>query len=145
MCFLPTLVRRIVFGAFILVLASFSVPESVYGQPVQRADTATAIQLISALNNVDSQAQALEREDIEDVRLVRVKKIKEGLSKNELGTLDQALQDAETEGLIEALRNSEVVLRALERTQDEASVEDVVAVDVYGNEGMAVVYYGLNG
>lgn len=97
-------------------------------------------QLIDALNNSEAQIRALEQQDVQNVQLVNVEDIRQGLDDNQEQQLDEALDQANTDELHNALEENQTVNRALEDAQDDVSVDDVVAVNAVG-EGEVVVYY----
>lgn len=133
--------QRSVLISCVLALIGLGLSSPAQAQPVQRADTVNGVQLIAALNTIPSEAQTLENTEVDEVHVVSVQKIRKDLSENGSETLDEALRTAQTKGLYEALRKKEAVVRAIEERADEASVEDVVAIDVYQEEGTVVVYY----
>lgn len=98
-------------------------------------------QLIDALNNSEEQIQALKQQDIQNVELVNVEDLRQGLDDTQKQRLDEAINQANTDELHTALEGNQTVQSALEEeTQNDVSVDDVVAVNASG-EGEVVLYY----
>lgn len=139
-------IRRVSFVALFLALAGLvAVPNSAMAQeeeeraPMGGQESFT--QLIDALNNSEEQVQALKQQDIQNVDLVNVEDLRQGLDDTQKQRLDEAMDQANTDELHQALEENQTVQSALEEeTQDDVSVDDVVAVNASG-EGNVVLYY----
>ncbi len=140
-------IRRVSFVALFLALAGLvAVPNSAMAQedeeeraPMGGQESFT--QLIDALNNSEEQIQALKQQDIQNVELVNVEDLRQGLDDTQKQRLDEAINQANTDELHTALEGNQTVQSALEEeTQNDVSVDDVVAVNASG-EGEVVLYY----
>lgn len=142
------ILRRISLIALFIALAGLMVvPNSAQAQQETQPweqDQERFTNLIDALNNIDMQARALENVQAREVEVVDVEEIRRDLDENQTQTLDEALQDAETnrDALHEALRGNQAITQALEEEtqQEDVEIRDVVAVHM-GEEGEVVVFY----
>lgn len=96
--------------------------------------------LIEAVNNSEAQVRALEQQDVQDVKLVNVKDVRSGLDQSQKQQLDQALENANTDQLRSTLNQNDTITSALEESQEDVGVMDVVAINVQ-EDGTATVFY----
>lgn len=125
-------------------------------QGAQQEDPETHESLQSALNDMETHAQALtrtgqdqqmeeQRPDAQSIRVVNVEDITSDLDDTQVQRLRQSYQNAETDMLHRTLENNQDIQDALQsKTDADVDASDVVAVDVRDN-GETVVYVDPNG
>lgn len=125
--------HRVLTSAFVLTLLGLLFAPTTRAQQQAQANFGN---LIAALNNVNSQIEALEEVDIGDVQVVNVEEIDENLNENQRESLKNAFQNADIEALRNAVQDKEPLATSL--NQDNVQVSDVVAIDVLMGGDVAV-------